>query len=56
MRIKVLLLTFKRVFSVCVYKDHQSTSKPLALWCCNNVWEISVNGAVSFLKLLVLGI
>lgn len=32
------------------------TSKPVALWCYNDGWEIFVNEAVKFLKLVVFGI
>lgn len=42
--------------SVFTETKFQCSSKPVALWCCNNGWEIFMNGAVKFLKLLVLRI
>lgn len=53
--VEVSLLTLERAFAVPVYKNQiTATSKPVTL-CYKNGWEIFMNEAVKFIKLLVLG-
>lgn len=48
MRIKVPLLTFKEGFPArCLQRLSEYLSKPVALRCCNNVWEIKRMGLSS---------
>lgn len=45
MRIEVSLLTVERALAVFT-KIESRTCKPVALWCCNDGWEIFMNEAV----------